>query len=209
MDPERIYPLPVSASLRPELGLKPTNRVILYAGNLGEKQGLEILLEVAERFHSRPEVVFVLVGAGGGREKLEAKVQAAELTNVRFFPLQPNEKLAALLASADVHLVLQKKSASDLVMPSKLTGIMAAGGCAIVTALPGTSLYELVERYQTGILAEPESAEALWAGINRALTSDLAPYRANALAYAKRYLQKEAILTTFEQQLLALTPPAV
>jgi len=204
VDTNHIYPLPVGASLRRELGLKVTDRVILYAGNLGEKQGLEILVEVAERFRSQPQVVFVLVGSGGGREKLEVMVRSSGLTNVRFFPLQPYEKLSALLAVADVHLVLQKKSASDLVMPSKLTGIMAAGGCALVTALPGTSLYELVDRYQTGVLVEPESVEALWVGLNYALTADLTAYRANALAYAERYLQKDRVLMGLEYQLFSL-----
>lgn len=204
VDTSSIHPLPVEASLRNELELKRSDRVILYAGNLGEKQGLEILVEVAERFRSQPEVVLVLVGSGGGKENLEARVRAAGLHNVRFFPLQPYEKMSALLATADVHLVLQKKSASDLVMPSKLTAIMAAAGCALVTALPGTSLYDLVDRHHTGILVEPESVEALFTGITHALSINLDQYRANALAYAQRYLQKDVILGSLEQQLFAL-----
>lgn len=209
VDAGYLYPLPKSQSLRQAFGLTQTERVILYAGNLGEKQGLEILVEVAEKFRSHREVVFVLVGSGGGKENLKARIRAAGLQNVRFFPLQPYEKMSALLAAAEVHLVLQKKSASDLVMPSKLSGIMAAGGCALVTALPGTSLYDLVDRHQTGILVEPESVEALFKGITQALSIDLDPYRANALAYAQRYLQKDVILGSLEQQLLILAGQTV
>jgi colanic acid biosynthesis glycosyl transferase WcaI len=204
VDETQVYPLPPEQSLRGELGLSPAHRVVLYAGNLGEKQGLESIVAVAAAFRHRPDLIFVVVGSGGGKEKLQALVTERELTNVRFFPLQPYEKLSALLATADLHLVLQKKNAADLVMPSKLTGILAAGGCALVTALPGTSLYEVVQQHELGILVEPESVEALYEGIDRALQSDLSRYRTNARAYAQRYLRKEAILRAFEEELQGL-----
>ncbi|MGD5271785.1 glycosyltransferase, partial [Xanthomonas citri pv. citri] len=139
-----------------------TDKVILYSGNLGEKQGLEVIIEVALKYYDNKEVYFLIVGSGGGKEKLEQLAKEAGLTQVKFFPLQPYEKLSALLATADVHLVLQKKSAADLVMPSKLTGRLSAGGCSIVTAEPGTSLYTIVEQHKMGILIEPESADALF-----------------------------------------------
>ena len=204
VDEEQISPLPSKQSLREEFGLLPTDQVVMYAGNLGEKQGLEIIVEVSEEFRQNPSVVFVVVGSGGGKERLKALTAERGLINVKFFPLQPYEKLSALLATADLHLVLQKKSASDLVMPSKLTGILAAGGCALVTALPGTSLYEVIDRHQVGILVEPESTEALRMGIVHALTTDLTMYRRNARAYAEQYLSREVILRQFEQHLVHL-----
>jgi len=116
-------------------------------------------------------------------------------------PLQPYEKLSALLATADIHLVLQRKSASDLVLPSKLTGILAAGGFSLITAVPGTSLYDVVETHGVGLVIEPESADALQAGIERALVMDLTPYRQNARQYAEQFLDKEGILRSFERGL--------
>ena len=109
--------------------------------------------------------------------------------------------MPALLATADVHLVLQRKSASDLVLPSKLTGILAAGGCAVISAVPGTTLYDVVDNHQMGILIEPESLEALTTGIEQALTGTRVPYRQNARQYAEQYLSKETVLTTFETDL--------
>jgi colanic acid biosynthesis glycosyl transferase WcaI len=175
--------------------------VILYSGNLGEKQGLEIIIEVAKHFTNRPEVVFIISGSGGGKEKLENAVKQAGLGNVKFFPLQPYEKLSALLATADVHLVLQKKSATDLVMPSKLVSILAAGGCPIVTALPGSTLYDVVDQYQAGILIEPENAVALQEGIEKALAGNLDVYKANARRYAEQFLSKENIMKKWEAAL--------
>ena len=201
VDEGYIRPLPRAASLRAELGLHDTDKVILYAGSLGEKQGLDLIIEAARSFAARPEVKFLIFGVGGIRTKLADLAQAYHLTNVAFHPLQPYEKLSALLATADVHLVLQRKSASDLVLPSKLTGILAAGGRAVVSAVPGTTLYDVVAKHQMGILIEPESLEALTTGIEQALTDTRVPYRQNARQYAEQYLSKETVLTTFETDL--------
>ncbi|GHB63006.1 WcaI family glycosyltransferase [Persicitalea jodogahamensis] len=205
VDTEKIKPIPRAESLRTELGIGSEKKVVLYAGNTGEKQGLEMVVEVAAQLAHHRDLLFVFVGSGGGRERLEALVQERCLTNVRFFPLQPYEKLSALLAMADLHLVLQKKAASDLVMPSKLTGILAAGGCAIVTALPGTSLYQIIREHDMGLLVAPESAEALRHGIEQALATDLSAYRSNARTYAENQLGRTAILAKMEESLLRLT----
>lgn len=128
------------------------------------------------------------------------------MKNIHFHPLQPFEKLSALLATADVHLVLQKKSASDLVMPSKLTGILACGGLAIVSAVEGTTLFQVVTDHKMGILIEPESVDALVAGIDQAINVDNSDIKAKARAYAEKYLEKEHILAKFEKQLIDRVP---
>jgi len=202
VDENNIMPLPKEQSLRQQFGLKDSDKVILYSGNLGEKQGLEVIIDVALKYKDRNDVYFLIVGSGGGKEKLEQSAKDAGLNNVMFFPLQPYNKLSALLATADVHLVLQKKSAADLVMPSKLTGILAAGGFAIVTAEPGTSLYTVVNQYNMGLIIEPESVLALCDGIEYAVNNDITGYKANARKYAEAYLSKESILRDFELQLL-------
>jgi colanic acid biosynthesis glycosyl transferase WcaI len=201
VDENVIYPLPKEQSLRSEFGLSHDDKVILYSGNLGEKQGLEIIIEVASHFISRRDVHFIISGSGGGKDKLIKLAEDHGLDNIKFYPLQPYEKLSALLAMADIHLVLQKKSASDLVMPSKLTGILAAAGCALVTALPGTSLYHVIHRHQMGILVEPESVSALTRGIENALVMNLDTIRDNARQYAEKYLSKNGILAEFENRL--------
>lgn len=201
-DETKIRPLPRAESLREEFGINDTTKVILYSGNLGEKQGLEIIVDVAKSYNSNKDVIFVISGSGGGKENLMKLVREANLKNVQFFPLQPYDRLSALLATADIHLVLQKKSASDLVMPSKLTTILSAGGCSIVTATAGTSLYDVIYEYKLGILVEPESAEALRNGIEEALGSDLDLYRTNARKYTESFLRKNLILKKFEESFI-------
>jgi colanic acid biosynthesis glycosyl transferase WcaI len=201
VDENNIMPLPKEQSLRQEFGLSNLDKVVLYSGNLGEKQGLEAIIDVAKQYRERKDVYFLIIGSGGGKEKLEQLAKDANLDQVRFYPLQPYNKLSALLATADVHLVLQKKSAADLVMPSKLTGILAAGGCALVTAEPGTSLYTIINQHDMGILTEPEDTESLRKAIDFTINNDLSQYKLNARRYAELYLSKESILRTFEQDL--------
>ncbi|MEC3879331.1 WcaI family glycosyltransferase [Parapedobacter sp. 10938] len=204
VDEQVVKPLPREHSLRSEWDIPMDDIVILYSGNLGEKQGLEIIIEAAKQFRGRSGVHFIICGSGGAGERLKEQAQHANLDQVRFYSLQPYEKLSALLATADIHLVLQKKSASDLVMPSKLTGILAAGAVALVSALPGTSLYEVVDTQQIGILIEPESVEALVNGLNYSMTIDRGPFRHRARRYAETHLGKMSLLKKFEQDLINL-----
>lgn len=197
VDINYIRPLPKEESLRTQFCIPADDTVILYSGNIGKKQGLDIIIDVAEEFRNRSDIHFIMVGAGAEKRNLEELVQKKKLFNVKFFPLQPYDQLSALLATADLHLVLQKKEASDLVMPSKLTGILAAGGCAIVTAMPRTSLYEDVSKYNMGILCEPESLSALKNAIDNALSSNLDEIKNNARQYAETYLNKDKILLDF------------
>lgn len=204
VDSQIIKPLSKEESLRKELGFLQQDKIVLYSGNLGEKQGLESIIRLAVKFKDDISVKFVICGSGGGKEKLQLLAKDSRLENVYFFPLQPYEKLSALLAMADLHLVLQKGSASDLVMPSKLTGILAAGGCVLVTALPGTSLYDVLIEHEMGIIVKPEDDEDLERGVKKGLFEDNAFYKQKARLYAEMHLDKDNILRQFELNLTNL-----
>ncbi|GAB6120628.1 colanic acid biosynthesis fucosyltransferase WcaI [Dysgonomonas termitidis] len=197
VDTDFIKPIPKDQSLRNQFNIPINDTVILYSGNMGKKQGLDLLINVAGQYKYRSDVHFIMVGAGAEKDNLENMAREKGLSNMKFYPLQPYEKLPTLLATADIHLVLQKKDASDLVMPSKLTGILSAGGCAIVTAVLGSSLYEDIRNHDMGILCEPESEQALKEAINIALLRDTTQIKKNARKYAERYLNKDKILTSF------------
>ncbi|WP_256003324.1 WcaI family glycosyltransferase [Pedobacter deserti] len=202
VDSEVIKPLTKDQSLKNEFGFTGRDKIVLYSGNLGEKQGLEVIIRIAQSFSVTDEdVKFVICGSGGGKEKLQGLANSANLKNVLFYPLQPYAKFSALLAMADVHLVLQKSSAADLVMPSKLTGILAAGGCAIVTAQSGTSLHQVVTQHNLGIVVNPEDDKALEIGIRRGLFEENDMFRANARKYAEQYLDKDTLLSKFEMEI--------
>jgi len=149
-----VYPSS-DTGLRKSLGI-PANRIVaLYSGNMAGKQGLEMISEVARTFDRRcAPITFVLCGSGPGRANLEAA--CADLGNVVFLPLQPADRLGELLGSADIHLLPQRPEAADLVLPSKLTGILASGRPVVAMAASGTALSEEVEG--CGIAVEASAA---------------------------------------------------
>ena len=201
-DTKFFTPLDDKASLKKTFGFLPADQVVLYSGAIGEKQGLEAIIYAAETFRDKTDVKFIICGTGPYKSKLEALAKSLSLQNVVFFPLQPMEKFNAFLNMADVHLVIQKAKASDLVMPSKLTTILSVGGLALITANNDSGLYALVNKYDMGILVDAEKQEALNGGIQDALTSNKRLIiMKNARLYAKDYLEVNNIMNTFEQVL--------
>ncbi|MFN3355608.1 MAG: glycosyltransferase WbuB [Pseudomonas sp.] len=195
----RFRQVPRNLALLQRLGVAPGTRVLLYAGNIGEKQGLELILDAAKAHLHRPELVFLIVGQGTGKARLLERVNRDGLRNVLFAPLQAYEDLPALLASVDGHLVIQKRGVADSVLPSKLTNILAVGGHAIITADPDTTLGRLCSEHPgIAVLVEPESVAALNAGIERVLA--LPARNEVALNYAREFLDKERILQRFMAQ---------
>ena len=191
------------AAYRQELQVPPGAVVALYSGNMGAKQGLEVLADVARLLAQEVrQVVFVFCGNGAGRADLVARCQG--LANVRFMDLQPLERLPDLLATADIHLLPQRADAADLVMPSKLTGMLASARPVVATAHPGTDLATVVQT--CGLVVPPENAAALAQAI-QTLAADPALRESLGAAgylYAQAHLDSEAVLGRFESDLREL-----
>ena len=198
-DIENIYPLPRPSAMRTKLGLSESHVVALYAGNMGQKQGLETVVEAARLLRDCDRLHFVLCGDGAARARLMES--ASGLSNIHWLPLQPVDQLNELLNAADIHLLPQRADAADLVMPSKLTNMFASGRPVVATALPGTEVHQVVSGH--GITTPPEDAVRFAAAIedlenDEAMRCDLG---AAARRYAERYFGKESILQQFERDL--------
>jgi colanic acid biosynthesis glycosyl transferase WcaI len=187
-----------------ELGLEG-KIVLLYSGNMGAKQGLEVLAPLAESFEHDPRVHFVFCGDGAFRSQLEALV--AHRQNVTMLPLQPVDRLNDLLNAADIHLLPQRAGAADLVMPSKLTGMLSSGRPVIATADAETQVAHVIEGGSPadacGLVVPAEDAAALHAAVAR-LVDDAALRRqlgANARRYAVEHLGRDHVLEKFERLL--------
>ncbi|MCK7557994.1 hypothetical protein MKQ70_24505 [Chitinophaga sedimenti] len=100
---------------------------------------------------------------------------------------------------ADLHLVIQKANASDLVMPSKLTTILAVGGLSLITANQGSGLHTLVKKYDMGVLVDAENPQALTEGVRSALQNDHSLIRQNARAYAEEHLSIRRVMARYEE----------
>ncbi len=197
-----FFPLKDTAGLKQRFGFASTDWVVLYSGGIGEKQGLEAILYAADAMRSQKRMQFVICGTGPYKRNLASKATEMDLKNVHFMPLQPKEDFNAFLNMADLHLVIQKAQASDLVMPSKLTTILAVGGVALVTASSGSSLYNVVRKNKMAILVPPENQKAL----NEALLSafqqlDVKKVKQAARAYAEENLAIDKVMLSFENEI--------
>lgn len=161
-DISRVSPLARDSAFRSEWNIA-TRHVALYSGNIANKQGIEIVLEAATLLRHRDDLTFVICGEGPNRRPLEER--AAGLPNILFRDLQPAERLGELLGLATVHLLPQKADAADLVLPSKLTNMLASGRPVVATAAPGTGLAREIEG--VGIATPPNDAAAFSQAIER------------------------------------------
>jgi colanic acid biosynthesis glycosyl transferase WcaI len=193
VDLSRIKP-PKNGSYRTQLGIPEDMVVVLFSGTLSGKQGLMVIPEAAKLLRSRRDIVFVVCGDGVMKPELETA--AAGLTNVRFMPLQPSGRVSDLLAIADIHVLPQSPDAADLVLPSKLCGMLASGRPVIATCRAGTEISEIVS--QCGLVVAPENgtelAEAITALADDPETRLLLGRRGRTIA--EDHFERDAVLST-------------
>ncbi|HZZ10020.1 MAG TPA: glycosyltransferase WbuB [Paraburkholderia sp.] len=202
VDVSTIFPLPRASEYRSVLGIEPGQKVVLYSGNMGAKQGIETVADAAAQLAGRADLVFVFCGSGAAKKSLVERCSG--LPNCRFMPLQPTERLNELLNLADIHVLPQRSDAADLVMPSKLTGMFASGRAVVAMAHRGTGLFEAVS--PRGEVVPPGDVEALATAIGM-LADDSARRATLGLAardYAERTLSPETTLFAFEERLATL-----
>ncbi len=212
VDVDSVHPQDpaIPNSFRRELNLEGKT-VLLYSGNMGAKQGIELLAPIVASFEHDPRVHFLFCGDGAFRPTLESLVSGR--SNVTLLPLQPLERLNDLLNAADIHLLPQRAGAADLVMPSKLTGMLSSGRPVIATADRGTQVARVVAGETPdkacGLVVVAEDPSAFHAAVER-LIADPAlrtTLGANARCYAIRHLGRQQVLEQFERDLTSLVLP--
>ncbi len=206
-DTEMIRPLaadnPELAAMRTELAIPEATKVALYAGNIGEKQGVEILVEAARLLESRADILLLVCGDGAAIGRI--KGLARGLDNIRFLPLQEASRFNLLLNLAHMHLLPQRAEAEDLVMPSKLGPMLASGRPVVAAAGATTGIAEAVRG--CGLVVAPEDALGL-AGAVEKLADDggmAEKLGRSARKRAETEWNGEKILERLEAALLALT----
>ena len=182
------------------LGIPDNKKIILYSGNMGEKQGLEIVIDAAKVLHGVGDVHFVIIGEGGSKKKLQSLAMSESLNNISFLPLQNDEIFKRILSNASCHLVLQKPGIDNFVLPSKLTNILSVGGnCVVATSgkselihvlKKNPGIFEICEPGNLGSLVEAIRVVLLKEGKNRV-----------ALDYSAANLDQEKIILSYYTKL--------
>ena len=142
-----IRPMPQPAGKR---------ALLVYSGNLGRKQGLDQVLDLAAVLARRNAEIDILIrGEGSERIGLEEQARREGLTNVRFADLAPRAELSEALGEATLHLVPQSPGGANFAPPSKIFSIMAAERAYVATASAGTPLAIITEGANAGVCVPP------------------------------------------------------
>lgn len=154
VDTAAIVPQDRSTSYRRELGLGD-GPVVMYAGNVGLSQSLELVVDAARVM---PDVMFVINGQGSARIDLEERARG--LTNVVFAEFQPKDRLAEVLCTADLHVVPLRTGLGHVSVPSKTYSILAAGRPILASIDSGTEVPRLVIGAEAGVVVPPDDLDA-------------------------------------------------
>ena len=150
VDTDAIGPLDRMTPLRRELGIG-SETVVLYAGNVGFSQSLEMVVDVARLL---PHLTFLINGDGAARPSLEER--ALGLPNVRFSGYQPIDRLPEVLATGDIHLVPLRAGLGRVSVPSKTYSILAAGRPALAAIDPDTEVPRILAASGGGVSVPPD-----------------------------------------------------
>jgi glycosyltransferase involved in cell wall biosynthesis len=148
------------ATTRQRLGWPADRAVVLHAGNMGLKQGLEQVVDAARRADVLgAPVAFVLMGDGSQKTALEARARGVE--RLRFLPFQPEDDVPNVLNAADVLLVSERATVLDMSLPSKLTSYFPAGRPIVASVSPGGSTAREILSSGAGVIVPVGEADEL------------------------------------------------
>lgn len=193
--------LPARGNFRARNNFATDEFLAVYAGNLGVKQGLNILLDAAEQLRDQPNIRIILCGDGAERSTLEKAVQDRHLGNMSMLPLHFGPDYQELLVDSDVSLITQQSGSGNAFFPSKLLVTLAHGSPVVTVADEESALAKAVKEGRFGINVLPGDATRLGRTFHE-LAQDrqaLRQWGANGRAYVERYNQRKLLADFFEQ----------
>ena len=198
VDLDMIRPVDSSSAYRAELGLSPNDFIVLYSGNIGAKQGVRLLIDAARQLAGVPNVVFVIAGQGPMRPGVERA--AEELPNLRILDFQPEHRFSDFLSIADLHVLPQERDTADLLLPSKLGGMLASGRRILATADPDTELSQFLGA--SCVFTAPGDAKAMAMAITEIVQSPYSKDQEVERLGRAQSLAKNTVIQTFSDAAL-------
>lgn len=179
--------------------------LVTYSGNMGVKQGLDVVLEAAAMNRSDDSILFLLVGSGADCDRLQRRAAELKLSNARFLPLLDEEDYRGLVAASGICLVTQQKSVSEVAFPSKIVTYLAAARPIIASVNPESEVAHITRECGAGRVVAAENGEALLAAIRELRENDLKALGRNGCNYARRRWAADRVLGRLEQHLALVT----
>lgn len=160
IDVDKTAPVAVSENkLFDELGLPRDKFYVVYAGNLGKVQGIEVILQAAKLLKDQGDIHFVIFGNGSEEENI--KKQAADCSNISIFPLQPMDRVSEVYSLGSVCVIPCRPGTGGSGMPSKTWTIMATGTAIIASFDLGGEMEKTINDAECGYCVESGNAELL------------------------------------------------
>lgn len=177
-------------------------RVALHAGNMGRKQGLDIVVAAAREAESRgSNLLLVLMGDGSERRALE--LAGAGCANLQFVDPLPDEEFRAALSAADVLMLTERPGVAEMAIPSKLTTYFQAGKPVVAAVGPNGNAARLVNRAGAGSVVAPQSPHDLIESLLAMVDNPAESHRCGVSGrqYAKEHLEAAATISGIVAQL--------
>ena len=162
--------LPVPREENPlfeEFNLDRSQFIVTYAGNLGNSQNVELLVDCAEALKEKTDIRFVIFGSGSEKEKLEKRIADSGLANIELLPLQPMEKVSQVYSLGDASFVICKKGVGEGAFPSKAVSIMATGTPIIASFDTDSDLCRIIGEENVGLCSDAEDVAGAVAAIEK------------------------------------------
>jgi colanic acid biosynthesis glycosyl transferase WcaI len=178
--------------------------LVVHSGNMGVKQGLEVVLEAAALLKDRKQVAFLLVGSGAIKSQLEERAVALRLDNLKFLPLQSEQRFREMLATTDLAVVTQQRTVSDIAFPSKTVTLLSAGCPVLASVSSSSEVARVIETSEGGVVVKPEEPAILAQTIDQLSRNagQLSAMKSQARRYAKEQWSPDRVLPIMEAELL-------
>ena len=199
VDTVAITPQHRMTAYRNELGIGD-QLVVMYAGNVGFSQSLNLVVEAAAKF---PEIAFVINGDGAARKKLQE--DCAQLANVHFGDYQPIERLSEVLATGDIHLVPLRTGLASVSVPSKSYSILAAGRPMLAAIDPNTEIPNMLQQSGAGVAVNPDNGPAFIEALGRLISNrdQLSEMGAKGRKWVETHASPASVAAQYEAIFLA------
>lgn len=194
IDVDTITPIPRDKNkLFHELGLSCDKFYVLYAGNLGKVQGIDVIINSAEASAVNSNIHFIIFGNGSEEENIRRLIKEKNLKNISLYPLQPAERVSEVYSLGDVSLIPCRPGTGRSGMPSKTWTIMAAGTAIIGSFDVNSELDRTLRKAECGYCIEPGNSKLLAKEILDLYEnpSKLRKMGISARKYAEKYVSRE------------------
>ena len=197
--------LGTKGEFRKQFSIPDNYTIIAYAGNVGEKQGLSTLIDLAVHFQERKDMIFLIIGEGGDLKNLKDYHAEKKAGNLRFLPFLNPQGYKNFLVDADVIFISQKKIPKDIYFPSKLLGLMAAKKLIFLAADEESELYKVLKNNDLALVGKIGNLNELKDCMNHILqeSPDLNKLKENAGNFVRRF-DREFVLSNALKEIESL-----